>query len=450
MTPAQAGVLPQRKIQPGKVALLGGGIALILLTPALPFLFNQTKHFFAGVTPALEKPAVTVKVKVAEPVIQKPAESNMETVAIRLKTLDLAAKNLQAQIKKAPEDISLQNQLGLIYMNLGELEQAQTEFTQCIQLGKMELENTFQAAETAREAGRLKEAASLVLLGAKLTSELATAHSNLARIHEAKGDQQLVLAELNAIQKEADMFKNAHSARDTVVVTNQAIPKAAIEHLARAEMLYNIQDYQNAAKEYKAILELAPGLALAHDRLGMIHAKAHQMPEAITEWELASKCDPKSANIHNNLGMAYYSVGMPEEALAAFQQAQKLNPHSAEAALNMANLYSSQGDYLAARRVIETACQHNPHNAAIFNDLGTLLALTGKQSEAMKAFQKALALDPGLATAHYGLGNIFLAKKHYLSALKEFRQALALNPQMHQAQAKIEEITVKNQRNISS
>lgn len=448
MTPAQAGVLPQRKLQPAKVALLGGCITLVLVAPAVPFLFTQAKNFFGGLTASPPKPIA--KVKTAAKILPKQEEVRMETVAVRLKVLDLAAKDLQTKIKKTPEDISLHNQLGLIYMNLGELEQAQAEFVHCIQLGKIELESTFQSTETAREAGNLKEASTLVLRGAQITSELATAHSNLARIHETKGDQQLVLAELNAIQKEADMFKSAHSARDTVVVTNQAVPKAAIGHLARAEMLYNTQDYANAAQEYRAILELAPGLALAHDRLGMIHAKAHQMPEAITEWELASKCDPKSASIHNNLGMAYYNVGMPEEALKAFHKAQELNPRSAEAALNMANLYSTQGDYAAARKVIETACRHNPDNATVFNDLGTILALTGKQGEAIKAFQKAISLDPGLATAHYGLGNIFLANKHYLPALKEFRQALTLNPQMHQAQAKIEEITVKNQRNIQS
>jgi Flp pilus assembly protein TadD len=63
---------------------------------------------------------------------------------------------------------------------------------------------------------------------------------------------------------------------------------------------------------------------------------AGQLPEAITEYEVALKLTPESAQAHNNLGVALAMSGRVSDAIPHFAEAVRLQPDFAEARGNLA------------------------------------------------------------------------------------------------------------------
>ena len=118
-----------------------------------------------------------------------------------------------------------------------------------------------------------------------------------------------------------------------------------------------------------------------------------QMPEAVTEFETATRLQPDALPPYVNVALAYNALGQNDKAEASLRHALSLDPTNAAANLN----------------------------------LGMLLAEVGKMSEAEQAFRAAFKADPKSAQAAYNLG-ILLAKDQPEEALTWCRRAAELRP----------------------
>ena len=135
----------------------------------------------------------------------------------------------------------------------------------------------------------------------------------------------------------------------------------------------------------------------SHYNLGNFHMARGQMPEAVTEFETATRLQPEALPPYVNAALAYNALGQNDKAEASLRRALSLDPTNAAANLN----------------------------------LGMLLAEMGKMSEAEQAFRAAFKADPQSAQAAYNLG-VLLSKDHPEEALDWCRRAADLgrdNPQ---------------------
>lgn len=381
---------------------------------------------------------VTSRMDAPDPREAEKTSPTMGTPAEQVKMLDGAAEQLKAQIHASPSDPALQNRLGLIYLCLGDSDQASQYFQKAVSLSRLGIASLTDKIATFRADGHTKEASGALLEASKLNVELSAAHSNLARVYEKRGEHDKVISELDMLNKEGILFDN--NAAQPQVGNRTAMMKPEVARdLAQAEAYMQARQLPAAANEYRRILAQDPSIAIAHHRLGAILAMSGQVALAIDELEYAARLDGGSPEIQNDLGLAYQTMGLQGQAVKAFERALALEPRMTEAAINLSNIYAGQGRGADAQRILSRAIASNPNNAKAHNNLGTLFSMDGKWNAALYEFQKAVALAPNMPSAHYGLGTVMLNTKAYLPAAREFKTALALNPGLVDAQTKIEE-----------
>ena len=90
-------------------------------------------------------------------------------------------------------------------------------------------------------------------------------------------------------------------------------------------------------------LALNPGLAAAHDNLGVALVMLGKRDEAIAEYEAAIRLDPNAALFRSNLGAALYGQGRAADAIAPFTEALRLNPVLAPAHTGLALALTALG-----------------------------------------------------------------------------------------------------------
>jgi len=363
---------------------------------------------------------MTSRMDVVEDREREKTPSSVASPADQVKMLEAAVDQLKAEVQLSPDDPSLQNRLGLVYLSLGDAEQSCQYFQKAVSLSRLGITAANAKIGEFRIAGKTKEAGSALLDASKLNVDLSAAHSNLARVYEKRGEHDKVISELDLLNKEGVLFNNA-----------------PVD--AQAEVLLQSRQLQPAADEYRRILAQDPNIAMAHHRLGTVLALSGNPALAVDELEIAARQDGGSPEIQNDLGLAYQMIGQHEQAVKAFERALALEPRLTEAAINLSNAYSTNGRTQDAAQVLSQAIASNPGNAKAHNNLGTLFSMESKWGAALYEFQKAVALSPSMPSAHYGLGSVLLQTKSYMPAVREFKQALALNPNFTEAQTKIEE-----------
>jgi tetratricopeptide (TPR) repeat protein len=104
-----------------------------------------------------------------------------------------------------------------------------------------------------------------------------------------------------------------------------------------------------AAAAYRQALQAGGPNALCCFNLGNVLYVLNQKEQAGERFRQAVELDPGHVEAWNNLGVTLGDLGQINEALAAFDQALKVNPNSAEAHYNLADTLEDTGRFAQAR-----------------------------------------------------------------------------------------------------
>jgi len=144
----------------------------------------------------------------------------------------------------------------------------------------------------------------------------------------------------------------------------------------------------------------------AHYNLAaMLQAKGN-LPDAVTEYQLALRIRPEDVVANNALGGALMASGHLDEAIPYLNTALKGRPDYFDAHYNLGNALASRGDFSAAVDEFRAAVRINPEDADAEANLGSALAETGHVSEARLHLERALKINPRHALARENLDTI--------------------------------------------
>jgi tetratricopeptide (TPR) repeat protein len=127
--------------------------------------------------------------------------------------------------------------------------------------------------------------------------------------------------------------------------------------------------------------------ALAQDAAGKIE-------EATTAYRHALAADPGLAAAHNNLGMLAYNAGDAGAARASFEAALALDPDQSEARYNLARILHDLGEVELAASELRRVVQTSPEFADAHYNLATALEHLGSQCQAVEHLRRYLDLTP--------------------------------------------------------
>jgi Flp pilus assembly protein TadD len=133
---------------------------------------------------------------------------------------------------------------------------------------------------------------------------------------------------------------------------------------------------QDAVKEYRLAVRIAPDDARARSDLGTALLGANDVTGALRELEKAIALDASRATYHSNYGYALQIKGDMQQAIAEYRAAIKLDSSLASAWINLATaLAKTPSTRKEARAALEKAKALDPSDPRVKANLNELDAL---------------------------------------------------------------------------
>lgn len=218
-------------------------------------------------------------------------------------------------------------------------------------------------------------------------------------------------------------------------------------HFERA-LQYEFQGNTNGAEaEFRKVLELEPGSAEGHSRLGVLLLEYRgDVDGAISELVTAVTIDPDCRHCQSRLddavsrrngtaaenivrGNELYRVGQLSRSIGAFQLAIFLEPENAEARNSLAWTLYRMGQLNEALSEVKEALRLKPNEPEYINTLACVQYDKGNLEASISNWTKAIALSKTANPADlYGLAIGFLSRGDKQKAVESFNQALKVDP----------------------
>lgn len=359
--------------------------------------------------------------------------------------------------------------------------------------GNASVEEAFQAALAAHQAGHLSEAQfaysrildqipghapALHFLGVSRsqTGDLAQAerliresiklqalpeyYSNLAMVLERQGrHDEAITATRDAVRQAPDQAaplvalgdrlfaaRRMVEAEDAYRNALQLCPEDADLWFRFAVILANLRRAAEAAEAYRRTLALKPDNGEACNNLGLLLVGMDRAGEAEAAYRHALELQPDYADAHNNLGVLLQGQGRPAEAEAAYRGAIAAKPDFARAWSNLGLLLDDQARFEDAETVQLRALSLEPDNPTVHFNLANIYGKTDRNVEAEAAYRHALELKPDYPEACVNLAALLHGGGRLEEAESFFRRALALDPQSSAAHYNLGGLLLDNGR----
>jgi tetratricopeptide (TPR) repeat protein len=319
----------------------------------------------------------------------------------------------RATLARNPDCRMAHNNLGLFYLQTGEVDKAIAEYRQALESDPDYAEARNNLGFALFRKGDLNGSIAQYRKALEINPDYAEALINLGNALRPKGDLEGAIAQY----------------RKALAIN----PDYADAHLNLGVALAQNGHTDEAAAQYRKALEINPGSAEARNDLGVFLAGQGRADEAIAQYHKALEIDPDYANAHLNLGVVLAQKGQLEEAIAQYRKALAINPGSAEVHNDLGMALLGQGRVDEAIAQYRQALDINPRLPDTFPYLGMAFFKKGQIKEAMDSWQQALDIKPGQV---YVLNNLaWLLATTPDASLRNGTKAVALAAQASQLSA---------------
>lgn len=206
---------------------------------------------------------------------------------------------------------------------------------------------------------------------------------------------------------------------------------AAALALRKATAYFDGGDYQKAAANYKAALDLHSNLP-AHYGLAVAYMKLERFDDAEEVIRRAIVLDARAFEYYALLGnlkmmRPYHSPDWVNEAIAAYTRAIELNPLLVAARRNLASAYELLGQDDEALLHYESALGLDPSDSETLEKLALQYSRRNDCAMAIGLYQRLVALEPTKPEPHYRLG-ICLMNQSPPQSITHLKRFLDLAP----------------------
>jgi tetratricopeptide (TPR) repeat protein len=274
-------------------------------------------------------------------------------------------------LKYAPDSARVYNNLGLLYANDGENEEAAVLYKKAIEIDPNYARAHNNIGVVYREMEKNQEAIVSYRKAVELNPKYAQAYNNLGRVYSAVGKSQ------------------------------------------------------EAIDAYKKAIEISPNYIKAYNNLGVVYSVMGNREEAEAMYMQAMEINSNYALTYNNLGSLYSNEGKNEKAISLYKKAIEIDPAYEQAYNNLGDLYRGLGRVEETIGAYEKAVEINPSFAQGYNNLGNMYNIVDRREEAINAYEKALEINPGyvdiyrnFAVMYYNEGKYDLAVQYYDKAVE--------------------------------
>jgi tetratricopeptide (TPR) repeat protein len=209
--------------------------------------------------------------------------------------------------------------------------------------------------------------------------------------------------------------------------TQTIAPDSLAPLLAQAQQALDREDYAAAMVLLQTIIAARPGDALPHFQLGYAHSRLQQYAEAAAEYRRALALDPSLGPAHLNLGLVLLDSDAASAA-DSFHRAATLLPDQARPRYLAGQALERAGKATEAISDYEAAVLLAPQEAPIRSALAWALLRAGRAAEAEAQFRRTILLPGDTTDAGRGLARALLRQNKYAEAAQAFAAYIAGHP----------------------
>jgi tetratricopeptide (TPR) repeat protein len=274
----------------------------------------------------------------------------------------------------------------------------------------------YDAAEIAREEGRLHDAADAYARAIEAQPLYLAAHAGYLECLRALGDTSRAaplyakLAAAHPDSVELRAFQAAAMPPAEGLAALAALAKSAPENprvlleLGRAQLQSG--QHVEAERALRAAMKLRPDLAAARVLLGDVYLAQGKVPSAKKEYEGVLELEPTSIAAQLRLALCLHRQEKSDKALETLGRllSPENYPRLAAGRFLVATIHADRGEYRKAIESLDALLAAAPKHLQALLVKGDLLLREGNPAEAVATFQKAVEAHPQSAAALFALG----------------------------------------------
>jgi len=197
-------------------------------------------------------------------------------------------------------------------------------------------------------------------------------------------------------------------------------------------LVYSLQGkLDEATVEYeialRGALAIEPGNMRIHKSLAQVYFQQNKLEDAAKTCQFILSIEPDDAKVHFFLGTVYEEQGKRYEAIKEFEAAVELDAEFPDALNSLGYLYAEESINLErAEELIKAALNFNPDNGAYIDSLGWVYFKQGRYEETIQQLERAVLLlsDPVI---YEHLGDAYLKRNSLKKARESWQKALELS-----------------------
>lgn len=327
-----------------------------------------------------------------------------------------------------PQEPDLPLLAGYAYKHNGDLPHAQAEFTKSIERGPNVATAYVNRGFVLHDQRQGAAAVADFDAALKIDPKNGEAHLGLAYADLDLHRERQALEQAKLAEKEMGDSEALHLIRGTAYgdegllkravdefrIAAKSDPSDANIHVAIAEMLYNLHEYQEAINDLQESDRLAPGNGVVYAQMARCYAQLHERNQTMHYIELAEKAGPNT--VYVSTGEALSVLGEQKAAMARFERALAVTgTDRVEVRLAIAHLMMNRGQDDAAQRQVTlalmeaTAGRTEPPSATELVQAADVFLGMHEYELAQVYFQRALAAGAPESDVRVGLANTYLA-----------------------------------------
>ncbi|MBD3418600.1 MAG: tetratricopeptide repeat protein [Chitinivibrionales bacterium] len=321
---------------------------------------------------------------------------------------DLWLNHVNMAHRHAPEDFTLNYELGKYHADKKMLDKAAHYFKKAVDVNA-------QHAQAQFEYGKI--------LAIKRNFEPALKHLSLAaELDPAQTDYQVYLAR-TAFQDGSQQELALDAAKKALRLD---AANAAVLFIAGA--LYKKEGVADSARLLlHQAAALNDGCASCHLELGELYFNQGEFEKAVEHFENTLDIDRKSEAATLNLGKTVLKLGKRDKAREYFETVLSINGANTEALYLLCHSYVQTGE-LATAKKIQGGSRRGKKDGWTFLLDAEIREADGDLKKALLSFASAARMMPHNAAALAGQGRIFMYRKKYSDAIRFLSQAYAYEP----------------------
>ncbi|WP_144152944.1 tetratricopeptide repeat protein [Paraburkholderia sp. BCC1885] len=185
--------------------------------------------------------------------------------------------------------------------------------------------------------------------------------------------------------------------------------------------------FDDAAREYEAVLAGQPGHAGALHGYGVLQYQRGRTAEAETVLRRSVSLKPEVMSL-SDLGGILVAAGRREEALVQFDAALRIDSRHVVTLVRLGDTLLEMRRYAEALAAYDRALAVSPLVLDALSNRGGALRALARYQEALDTYDRALTVAPRSFESYYNRGLVLRDLQRYTEALQSYDQALAIMP----------------------